>query len=58
MLDSQRKAMRASVSGEDLRLILRAVEAYGHNKDYRELIDRLQHQASALGVKTKRVTAH
>ena len=56
MLDSQRKALRASVSGEDLRLILRAIEAYSHNADYREVIARIQYQASALGVAPKRAT--
>ncbi len=60
MLDSQRKGLRASVSGEDLCLILRAIEAYSHNADYREVIVRLQSQAAALGVSPKRatVTAH
>jgi hypothetical protein len=56
MLDSQRKALRASVSGEDLRLILRALEAYSHNAEYRDVIARLQSQASALGVSRKWLT--
>ena len=56
MLESQREGLRASVSGEDLRLILRAIEAYSHNTDYREVIARLQHQASALGVSPTRAT--
>ncbi|MGR3749644.1 hypothetical protein [Paracoccus sp. (in: a-proteobacteria)] len=57
MLESQRHAMRASVSGEDLSLILRAIEAYSHNADYREVIARLQYQAAVLGVSAKRATA-
>lgn len=45
-----RKDMRASVSAEDLPLILSAIAAYSHNHEYRELLLRLQAQASALGV--------
>jgi len=42
--------LRAAVSAEDLRLVLRAISAYAHNTEYQDLLGRLQVQAAALGV--------
>ncbi|SCY42660.1 hypothetical protein SAMN05660710_01560 [Paracoccus tibetensis] len=46
----QQADLRPSVSAKDLMMILSAIGAYAHNTEYRDLRDRLQHQAVTWGV--------
>ncbi|MGZ3215998.1 hypothetical protein [Paracoccus sp. T5] len=48
--NQQEFSLRPCVSEKDLKMILSAVGAYSHNTEYRDLRDRLQHQAAAWGV--------
>ena len=51
MCQNQQQAdLRPCVSAKDLMMILSAIGAYSHNTEYRDLRDRLQHQAVAWGV--------
>ena len=54
-LNDQRN-LRACVSADDLKLILSAVGAYAHNREYRELIERLETKAANLGIVQMRKT--
>lgn len=42
--------LRPIVSAKDLAMILSAIGAYSHNTEFRDLRDRLQHQAVTWGV--------
>ncbi len=42
--------LRPVVSAKDLAMILSAIGAYSHNAEFRDLRDRLQHQAVTWGV--------
>ena len=42
--------LRPVVSAKDLAMILSAIGAYSHNSEFRDLRDRLQHQAVTWGV--------
>lgn len=51
MCQNQQQAdLRPFVLAKDLTMILSAIGAYTHNTEYRDLRDRLQHQAVAWGV--------
>lgn len=48
--NQQQADLRPYVSAKDLTMILSAIGAYSHNAEYRDLRDRLQHQAATWGV--------
>ena len=48
--NQQQADLRPFVSAKDLTMILSAIGAYSHNIEYRDLRDRLQHQAMSSGV--------
>lgn len=51
MCQKQHQAdLRPFVSAKDLTMILKAISAYSHNAEYRNLHDRLQHQAVTWGI--------
>lgn len=42
-------AFRPNISTDDWKLIIKALDAYSHNSEYRDLMDRLETQASTVG---------
>ncbi|MFC0200333.1 hypothetical protein [Paracoccus rhizosphaerae] len=46
----QQADLRPFVSAKDLTMIISAIGAYSHNPEYRDLHERLQHQAITWGV--------
>ena len=54
MLKKDSHIQRATISSDDLQLILTAVEAYSHNAAYRDMIARLRYQATMMGLDTSR----
>ncbi|TGN62514.1 hypothetical protein E4L95_06490 [Paracoccus liaowanqingii] len=44
--------LRPFVSAKDLGMIISAIGLYSHRADYRDLQERLQHQAGVWGVST------
>ena len=43
-------AFRPAISSGDWTMILSAIQAYSHNAEYRELLDRLERQAKINGL--------
>lgn len=43
-------AFRPAVSADDWKLIIAAIGAYSHNAEYRDLLGRLERQATLNGI--------
>ncbi len=43
-------AFRPAVSPDDWKIIMAAISAYSHNAEYRELLGRLERQATLNGI--------
>lgn len=50
-------AIRPQISEDEWQLILSALNAYRHNTQYRELLERLEYQGSALRAQPSRARA-